>query len=273
MAGVAALTAVPEALASPPPVPSQTLEVAQPLARTSLQDTLAEGWQLASAPRLSPPALPRTPRATRGDTVKHGVNFSRLMENAEFERWDALTKTDVDFFLRKNQSFLADFSEDGRSAAEIIVGAAEKHGVNPWVILATLEKESSVVSSWIQPGRGTLRSAMGYGYDDAGSSPGSRSSFAYQVDKGTELLRKLYDEGQQLGFPQRMKVDYRKRSLTVRNAATYALVRYTPHTTDTRLKQVGGGNYLFRKHFLRFQKDYSREYTRQQAPRLEVKSP
>ena len=38
-----------------------------------------------------------------------------------------------------------------------------------------------------------------------------------------------------------------KHKVQIDNAATLALFRYTPHTVDTGLKVVGGGNYRFRK--------------------------
>jgi len=40
-------------------------------------------------------------------------------------------------------------------------------------------------------------------------------------------------------------VRWATRNLQIDNAATYALMRYTPHTRDTHLDEVGGGNHLF----------------------------
>ncbi|MBI3925490.1 MAG: hypothetical protein HY319_08125 [Armatimonadetes bacterium] len=49
-------------------------------------------------------------------------------------------------FLEAMGSFLADFESDGKTAAQIVVDSGRTHQVNPWVILATLEKENSLVT-------------------------------------------------------------------------------------------------------------------------------
>ena len=240
-------------------LPSTAWAVTEP----AISATVPEGWNIAGqqpGPTLTPPRAARAPGVQKGDYVKHRVNFSNLISNADFTDSRAATALDLQFFFQEQGSFLADYTEGGRTAAQIVSEASEKHGINPWVVLATLEKENSLVTRGTQPGRATLRASMGYAYDDGGSTAGKHSTFAYQVEKGTALLRSLYDEGQTHSFPTRMRVDYDKRRITVRNAATYALMRYTPHTTDTRLAKIGGGNFLFERHLARFQKDYQRFY-------------
>ncbi|MEW6283683.1 MAG: hypothetical protein AB1758_34045, partial [Candidatus Eremiobacterota bacterium] len=258
--------------APPPPI-------SQAVPRSRNDSDSLDGWLLASLPPpreapvasplgLTPPRAVTRPSPSKGDYVKHGVNFSHLLEDAEFERWDAATAEDLQFYLEQTGSFLAEYQQDGRTAAQIIAGAARDHEVNPWVILATLEKESSLVSHTGKPPRGRLKSAMGFGFDDGGSHPGKKTSFAFQVERGTALLRELFEEGRQMSFPRKMTVDFGQRKLTVRNAATHALMRYTPHTTDTSLPRTGGGNYLFRKHFERMQKGYARFYEQAQPTRV-----
>lgn len=221
----------------------------------------------AAPPRLNPtkPKKLELPAAQKGDYVKHRINFSHLIADGDFTDSQAANAADLQFFFDRKGSFMAGFSEDGRTAAQIIADAATEHRINPWVVLATLEKEASLVSRQRQPGQATLRAAMGYAYNDSGSTAGRRSSFSYQIDRGTGLLRKLFDEGKSLGFPQKMRVNYGSRNLTIRNAATYALMRYTPHTTDTRLGRTGGGNYLFERSLVRFENEYARFHAEAQA--------
>lgn len=214
-------------------------------------------------PTYTPPKKVEPPAVHKGDYVRHRINFSNLISNADFTDAKAANATDLQFFLERSGSFLAAYSEDGLSAAEIIAGASTESKINPWVVLATLEKENSRVSRERQPGKIAMRSAMGYAYNDGGSSAGKHSTFGYQVRQGTALLRELYDEGQDRGFPLKMSVDFGARRLTVRNAATYALMRYTPHTTDTSLRRTGGGNYLFERSLKRFQADYQRYHAAQ----------
>lgn len=215
-----------------------------------------EGWMLALK---SPPApIPvqvkalSTPVFQKGDYLKHGVNFSNLVSNAEFTDVTSTRPQDLQAYLEDIDSWLATTPVDGdRMAAEVIMATAKSHNVNPWALLATLEKETSLVTRTAPPSHKTLRKSMGFAYNDGGSKAGKKSNFLYQLDKGAELLKNLYQEGQQLTFPRQMKVNYGHKTITVRNAATYALMRYTPHTTDTKLSRVGGGNYLFRKHMER----------------------
>lgn len=206
-----------------------------------------------AAPSPAPPpaaavkAAPRRPAVQKGDFVAHGVNFSALMTDEEFLDSESLTASQIQGLFEKSGSFLATFYEQGRSAATIVADAAHDHGINPRVLLATLEKENSLVSRPTKPANWVLRSAMGYAYNDGGGTAGRHSTFSSQVDQGAQLLRNLFTEGQQGHLPQQMQVDYGRRVIRVNNAATYALMRYTPHTIDTNLGQVGGGNYLFGK--------------------------
>ena len=197
---------------------------------------------------LAPAAGARTyPAITvqKGDYVSHRVNYSTLISNEEFTDANAMNAEQLQKFFDSTGSFLGSYTQDGKTAAQIIDQAAKAHHINPRVILATLEKENSLVSRTSEPAKWVMRSAMGYAYDDGGGSAGRHSNFAYQVDKGTRLLHDLFEEGRQVHFPAKMVVDYGTRKLRVNNAATWSLMRYTPHTRDTRLHQLGGGNYNF----------------------------
>ena len=72
------------------------------------------------------------------------------------------------------------------SAATVIRRAADIYGVNPEVILATLQKESSVVTSDCT----YINTAMGMGCPDSGACPAPGfGGFSQQVTKGTWLLK------------------------------------------------------------------------------------
>jgi hypothetical protein len=64
------------------------------------------------------------------------------------------------------------------SAAQIIYSASQAYGINPQVILATLEKEQSLVTT-PNPTASQLNCAMGY------DSCANDSGFFYQVDNAT----------------------------------------------------------------------------------------
>lgn len=72
------------------------------------------------------------------------------------------------------------------SAAQIIYYASQVYGINPKVVLATLQKEQSLVTT-PNPSSWQINQAMGYGCPDSGGC--GASNFLYQLDNGTWLLR------------------------------------------------------------------------------------
>lgn len=213
--------------------------------------TLAKAPQALSA--YAPFQLSR-PKALVGDYIKHGTNFSQLLTNQEFTQSDAATPEEIQSYFVSKGSFLAKYSENGQSANDIIATAAKDFSVNPWVLISTLEKENAIVTRQVQPRDRVMKASMGYGYTDGGKKIG-KTNFEHQVRSGAELLSNLYQSAQGLSYPRKLPVDYGKHKVQIDNAATMALMLYTPHTTDTHLHKVGGGNYLFRAHLERFTKE------------------
>jgi len=197
-------------------------------------------------PTLEPFKLSK-PAEAKHDYKKHGVNFSQLISDKEFTDTSALDAIGVQAFLEDQNSFLSEYKEDGVSAAQIIFDASRDAGLNPFVLLTTLEKESSLITRQKQPKEGLMAASMSYGYTDGGTYTAGAKSFRRQVTKGAELLARLFKEAQSQTFPTKFKADYGKHKVQLDNAATLALFQYTPHTVDTGLKVVGGGNYRFRK--------------------------
>jgi archaellum component FlaG (FlaF/FlaG flagellin family) len=140
------------------------------------------------------------------------------------------------------------------SASTIIYYASQVYGINPQVVLATLQKEQGSItdptlSSW------QINQAMGYACPTTGSCDSS-SSFLYQIDNGVWLLRfhrerangnmnywfqssswvcgteknfykpNLYP-GQNVNFYDEDGVYYRTHWIA--NAATSSMYCYTPH--------------------------------------------
>ena len=206
----------------------------------------------APAPAQQAPAYAGKVPVQPGDYQKYGVNFSQILTDADYENDKALSEVQIQKLLEHMDSFLADYQINGETAAQMVARIARDKKINPWLLLTTLEKESSMVSRTQTPSPAKLKAAMGYGYHDGGGRPRG-SSLSFQLEKGAELLRELYDGAKAESFPKTIKVDYGQRNLKVRNAATLALMRYTPHTVDTKLDKVGGGNYLFRMVLDRFQ--------------------
>lgn len=136
----------------------------------------------------------------------------------------------------------------------IIYYAAKIYGVNPRVILATMQKEQSLITT-TNPTKWQLSQAMGYGCPTTGSCE-SESNFSYQIDSGTWVLRYHYERAnknnnwwrpsdswtcgtkknfytpnlypkQNVTFKDGNGVSYRTHYLE--NAATSSFYCYTPH--------------------------------------------
>lgn len=138
-------------------------------------------------------------------------------------------------------------------ASQIIYYAAQIYGISPKVILATLQKEQSLVTS-PNPTSWQINQAMGYGCPTTGGC--GASTFFYQIDSGTWVLRYHYERArgnmdwwktstswtcgsakefyspslhpnQNVSFYDEDGVMYRTYFLV--NAATSSLYCYTPH--------------------------------------------
>lgn len=132
----------------------------------------------------------------------------RLIDDMVFLNTNTMTESDIhNFIVNKgggiaNMSFVFDCTSTGMSAqyyqaagapcgqtvraATIIYYAAQIYGMNPQVILATMQKEQSVVTA-PNPTTWQVNQAMGYGCPDSGGC--GASNFLYQIDNGVWTLR------------------------------------------------------------------------------------
>lgn len=140
------------------------------------------------------------------------LNFTdHLMDDSIMRASSTMTANDIQGFLSDKGSGLASFSdvEDcgstsgahysyyatyyhcgvNESAAQIIYDSSQAYGINPQVILATLQKEQSLITT-PNPTSSQLTYAMGYGCaDSSGCTSNSYPGFFNQVDNGTWQFR------------------------------------------------------------------------------------
>lgn len=137
-----------------------------------------------------------------------------LIDNALLLNANAMSADDIQTFLAsksgtlKSSNFLMDCDVAGTtskqmyvsigapcgqtvSAARIIYYAGQIYGINPEAILATMQKEQSLVTD-PAPTSWAYNQAMGYACPDSGSCSAS-SDFFYQIDNGTWALRYHYE--------------------------------------------------------------------------------
>lgn len=148
----------------------------------------------------------------------------------------------------------------GKRAAQLIYDEAVSRGLNPQVILATLEKEQGLVTdTWPYPSQ--YKSAMGYGCPESQSVCDSQYyGFYNQVHLGATLLRVGMDRdcGNTSSFPG-WSVSSQWRlgnspgvdgvATRLDSCATGSLYNYTPHRPDSAYTLRNGvyyyGNYNF----------------------------
>jgi len=187
--------------------------------------------------------------------------YNNLISNRDFIDVGSMSQDDVQNFLNTNNSYIKDFSEGGRSAAQIIYEAArgkkytsppydtylgetyksvnldENTGtVSPKVILVMLQKEQSLISR-TERNDDVLSIAMGYGCPDSSGCSSHYFGFTNQVEWAAWQLRYNYERSQGKGLDfqvgQTMTGIDGQYNVTFLNAATAAIYRYTPHVFDS----------------------------------------
>ncbi|MCL5407563.1 MAG: hypothetical protein M1429_03650 [Patescibacteria group bacterium] len=157
-----------------------------------------------------------------------------IMPDVEFVNSTVLDAAGVQSFLNtKGGTRLRAFSEGGRSAAQIIADAARSNGISPYVILATIQKEESLVESNYNFDY-RVNWAMGYAVCDSCSLDDpdvvKYKGFTKQVDNGAWQLKHNYGlagSDATWGVGRTMIID--DTSVRFATRATSALYRYTPH--------------------------------------------
>jgi hypothetical protein len=153
-------------------------------------------------------------------TAHASFNQNDIMDDAVFDNSNSMSASAIDSWLNSflpnscistNNGFSAPqpigytpsggFTYGGNvSAGTVIYDAAHVYGLNPQVILTTLEKESSVVSGDASYGCEYMNTAMGYDCPDSGScpqNPATESGFSKQVIIATWMLK--YHEERSIG--------------------------------------------------------------------------
>jgi hypothetical protein len=166
-----------------------------------------------------------------------------VISDTDFNDEYAMSLNQIQLFLMKG--FLGGYSTEDhagvrRSAAEIIYNAAIAGSVSPKVLLATLQKEQSLVLS-VNPTQKQLDWAMGYAVCDSCSMDDPVlvrwQGFGKQINSAalqfSETEGYMYDIARtgttQGKYGPGVPVEIDDETITPANAATAALYAYTPH--------------------------------------------
>lgn len=146
-----------------------------------------------------------SPRAGASFNVTNYTNH--LIDDIVFTNSSSMSAAQIQTFLQNegsglasfqdfvdcssNPSFMANYYPCGQNApaSSIIYDAGQAYGISPRAIMATLQKEQSLITT-PNPAASQLNYAMGYGCPDStGCGGNSHPGFFQQVDWGTWQLR------------------------------------------------------------------------------------
>jgi peptidoglycan hydrolase CwlO-like protein len=162
-----------------------------------------------------------------GSAPSGSFDPNTLISEANFTAATSMSEADIQAFLDSQPGILKSYSavdRNGisRTTAQLITSAAADNQVSPKVILATLQKEQSLLGR-ANPTQEALDWAMGAGKAD------SRTFFEYkgfgkQIWWGAYKLKK--NRG---GWGQGATQEIDGSTVRATNSATYSLWEYTPH--------------------------------------------
>lgn len=123
----------------------------------------------------------------------------------------------------------------GQTAAQIIYSAGQTYGINPQVLLVTLQKEQGLVTDdW--PWMNEYEIAMGYACPDGGSCNSTYYGFANQVSNAAKQFRRYFTNPTNYNYiPGNNTIRYNPNAscgssnVAIQNEATAALYNYTPY--------------------------------------------
>lgn len=168
-----------------------------------------------------------------------------VLDDASMKDSDAMSAADIQKMLDKNpwgkKSVLASYEQNGKSAAQIIKAASDKHGINPLVLLTRLQMEQGLINK-TTASAATIDIAFGCGCPHSPVCSSSYMGFENQAECAAGTLSRSMaaattSNGTVSGWARnRAKTTQDSISVTPKNAATAALYTYTPWVGE-----AGGG--------------------------------
>jgi hypothetical protein len=204
------------------------------------------------------------------DYYVKGKRMNSLLSSSNFiyNSDKALIESDIQSFLEKKKSVLKDnikiyaINSDGNAydtgrsvkPSTVIHEAAKDGKINPKVILVTLQKEASIItSSNTNVKRRAFYYAMDYGATDGGDIT-TYTGFDKQVELAAKWMYSKWLDDSELSVYKKVNGGKSKTidgvtyagKIYVDTYPAWVLYTYTPHVIDYELAPtIGGGNYLF----------------------------
>jgi hypothetical protein len=147
---------------------------------------------------------------------------------------------------------LKDFSENGKSASQIIYDVAQQFSINPQVLIVLLQKEQSLITDdWPIPGSAQYRTATGYGCPDTAACDSQYYGLTNQLTWSGRMFRSIINASPTWFTPYVLGNNYIQFNPTascggsvvnIQNRATQALYNYTPYQPNQAALDAGWGS-------------------------------
>ena len=144
---------------------------------------------------------------------------------------------------------LKDYSENGKSSAQIIYDASQQYQINPQVLIVLLQKEQALVTdTW--PLNLQYRSATGYGCPDTSACDSQYYGLTNQINWSAKMFRAIMNASPTWYTPYVLGSNYVRWSpnsacggtiINIENRATQALYNYTPYQPNAAALNAGFG--------------------------------
>lgn len=192
-------------------------------------------------------------RGTSSSVTERAFDRNAVIDDTSMRDADAMTVADVQKFLEKTpwgtRSALAKYTENGKTAAEIMVDAAKTHGINPLEMLVRAQMEQGLISKTTAT-PAAISIAFGCGCPHSSVCNDNYRGFSNQANcaagtLGRSIARALTTAGTASGWARnKSKTTEDGMSIVPKNAATAALYTYTPWVGEAGggKKGVGGAS-------------------------------
>ncbi|PDQ34411.1 MAG: hypothetical protein B5766_11410 [Candidatus Lumbricidophila eiseniae] len=144
---------------------------------------------------------------------------------------------------------LKDFSENGKTGAQIIYDVSQQYSINPQVLIVLLQKEQGLITdSW--PYSRQYRSATGFGCPDTADCNVRYYGFTNQVSRAGYMFRSILNNDPDWYTPYVLGNNYVRwnpdvscggTTVNIQNRATQALYNYTPYQPNQAALNAGYG--------------------------------
>ncbi len=144
---------------------------------------------------------------------------------------------------------LRDYSEGGRTAAQIIYDAAQEFAINPQVLIVLLQKEQGLVTdTW--PLASQYKTATGYGCPDTAACDSQYFGLTNQIRWAGRMFRAIINNSPTWYTPYVLGNNYIQynpvascggSNVNIQNRSTQALYNYTPYQPNAAALAAGWG--------------------------------